>query len=428
MRILVVSNHYPPLEVGGYEQLCRDVTDALAERGHETLVLTSTYGTAGAALPEQPDVQRVLRMSPDWQSGRPVVWQFAFDRREAEAHNLQVLRTAVRDFTPDVVFFWNLAGLPRSLATDAEAMPAVAVAHWLAGESPAAPDEYWHYWQEPPRRTSARLVWRLARSPALAQMRREGKPLRPALRHAAAVSRFVRDVGVADGTLPETTSVIYNGVETDAFYRPARPAPHEPLRLLQAGRLSAEKGVHSAVAAVATLAQRGLAVELAFAGDGPPDYRAELEAFARRNGIADCIRFTGRLPRAAMPDLFAQHDVLLLPSIHPEPFARVVLEAMAAGLVVVAAATGGTPEIVEDGHTGLLFLPEDDEGLSAGLVRLTNEPGLWHALAVAGQRRVLQDFTLARMVDNVEALLAAAVADDSKSTTLPVTVAAAAVA
>lgn len=124
---------------------------------------------------------------------------------------------------PDVIFIWNLQGFTRRLALDAEALPEIPVAYWLAGYSPAEPDEFWHYWSIQPK-VRSHLGWikNGMRRTAFAMLQREGQPLQPAMRHVAVVSQFMRSKGVADGTLPHHTRVIYNGVEVEQFFFPVR--------------------------------------------------------------------------------------------------------------------------------------------------------------------------------------------------------------
>ena len=69
--------------------------------------------------------------------------QFLWRRPRAEAHDLRCLGASVDRFAPDVVFIWNLQGLPISIALAAESLSGPGIAYWLAGYSPAEPDEYW---------------------------------------------------------------------------------------------------------------------------------------------------------------------------------------------------------------------------------------------------------------------------------------------
>jgi len=105
--------------------------------------------------------------------------------------------------------------------------------------------------------------------------------------------------------------------------------------------VSEDKGVHTAVEAIGRLARdyQIRNVHLYVAGSGPAAYQTSLQQIVQQYGIEEMVSFLGWLPRDAMPDLMAKCQGLLLPTIHQEPFARVVLEAMASGLAVVGTLT-----------------------------------------------------------------------------------------
>ncbi len=414
MRILFITNYYPPYEVGGYEQLCRDVVEQFRAHGHLIEVLTSNRGVNSGTVPV-PGIHRVLRQQVDPASRLPIILQFFLVRRAAERHNRRCLARAVQSFHPEIVFIWNLQGLPLSIALAAEDLPGITVAYWLAGYTPAEPDDYWRYWQRAPKeRLYLSRLKQLAANLAIAQMRREGGDIHPKMRHVAVVSRFMREKGLAEGTLPEHAMVIYNGVEIEQFFRPVAESVTGPFKLLFAGRVSPDKGVHTAIAAMAHLQQEEAFanVQLTIAGSGPAGYVDELQRQVARAHLTAQVSFCGWLPREKMPDLMKFHHGLLLPTEHPEPFARVVLEAMAAGLVVIGASTGGTGEIVRDGETGLTFPPGDSAALASQIKRLYLDSAFRRRLAQAGQTLVCEQFSLGRMVDNLEAFLQQAMEED----------------
>jgi glycosyltransferase involved in cell wall biosynthesis len=103
-----------------------------------------------------------------------------------------------------------------------------------------------------------------------------------------------------------------------------------------------------------------------------------------------------------MPALLRQFDVLLVPSVWQEPLARMVLEGMAAGLVVIATPTGGTAEVIEDGNNGLFFTPGDGEDLARKIDSLADDPEILPRLAYAGRQTVTERFTATRMMDDIE--------------------------
>ena len=410
MRILFVSNYYPPLEVGGYEQVCRDVAERLVTRGHSVRVLTSNYGARSRPDDEPSYIRRELRLQIDYDSRGKVPCQMLWRRPRAGYLDRNVLHREIADFGPDVVFFWNQHGLPRSLASEAEARADVGVAFWLAGYNPAAPDEYWHYWSASRRTRAGKALDALVRRHVLSYLGNQASARRPAMRHVAVVSEYYRREGVKEGTLPAHARVIYNGIEAEHFYHPIAPEPAGDLWLLQAGRVGPDKGVHLAIDALGRLVGRhpDIPVRLRIAGSGAADYVAGLHEMVRHQSLDDRVLFLGRLPRNKIPDVMASSHVLLLPSVVEEAFARVVLEAMASGLATIAANSGGTPEIVEHDVSGLLFVPGSSADLSVQIERLLTEPGLRSRLAEEGQRRALGRFTMDRMVDEIEIFLAEA--------------------
>jgi glycogen synthase len=409
MRIMCITNYYPPYEVGGYEQLCRDVIERLTNRGYTVAVLTSDRGNGEGVGADDSRIFRQLRIMPRYSARLSPAVQFFLTRRRNEAYNRCVCRRVIQTFRPDIVFIWNLEGLPYELALDAESWPGTAVVYWLAHYSPAQPDAYWRYWtRSPGQHTFLGAPKELLARVALAQLRREGKPVRPLMRHVAVVSEWMRRKGLDENTLPTHTEVIYNGVETDVFYRRV-PSPDTPppTTLLLAGRLSADKGVHIAIEAMGLLARNHSRhdFKLIIAGSGPVDYLGYLRRLVKDYGINSLISFTGWLPRDQIPALMHKSEILLLTSIYPEGFSRVVLEGMAAGLAVIATLTGGTDELLRDGCNALTCEVENSRDLAHQINRLLTDPDLRYRLASRGQEMVLEQYSLDHMVEQIESLL-----------------------
>jgi glycosyltransferase involved in cell wall biosynthesis len=150
------------------------------------------------------------------------------------------------------------------------------------------------------------------------------------------------------------------------------------------GRLDSQKGFDVLVAALAQLPE----VHCVLIGDGPE--RDAILAAAQRHGVGDRLTLTGRLDDPA--DRVAELDVFVLPSRF-EGFPLVVLEAMLAGVPVVATDVGAVREAVDDGATGLLVGPEDAAGLARAIRRMLDEPGLRARVAEAALARARMEFT-----------------------------------
>jgi len=158
------------------------------------------------------------------------------------------------------------------------------------------------------------------------------------------------------------------------------------------------KGHAHLLDAVALLRKHFPRLRLIVAGDGTE--RAPLEQQARALGLADAVRFVGH--RDDIPALLHAADLFVLPSLR-EGMPNTALEAMAAGLPVVASAVDGVPEVVADGETGLLVSPGDPQMLHDLIGRLLTERDFAAALGTAGRQRVLDHFTTAQMLADAEA-------------------------
>lgn len=408
MHLLFLSTFYPPYEVGGLDQLCHEVSEGLKRRGHHVTVLTSRYGVNKESN-NKVDVLRRLYLQADLNYYRP--FDFFLKRRQQEQHNAQALRAAIQRNLPDLLVVWNMWNLSRNLPYWAETWLPQRVAYYVASTWLVETDAHPAYWQLPARHALAeRLYKKPLRALALAELRRESYPPRLQLEHVMCVSQYIRDTLRQAKVLPYDAGVLYNGIAPEPFLRHAGRAEGDTpdrLRLLYFGALLEIKGVHTAVEALGIVKERGLAdrIDLTLIGSGHPDYEARLHALVAKYGLQDSIHFAGRVTRDEVPECLARYDVYLFTSCGPEALARTVMEAMAAGLLVIGAETGGQVEMLSNGENALTFKAEDANGLANCIERALHEPDLRRKLALAGQQTVLERFTLDHMVDNVETWL-----------------------
>jgi glycosyltransferase involved in cell wall biosynthesis len=206
--------------------------------------------------------------------------------------------------------------------------------------------------------------------------------------------------------------VIYNGIDTSEFQPLTNPGGQTG-RLKRSrsvavgivGRISPEKG-HDVLLEALTLLPAGTPeVSVLVAGDAPDararDYECGIRSLARRLGLDSRVQFLGPLPDPR--EVYTCIDVLVLPSRH-EPFGRVVIEAMAMGLPVIATDAGGPSEIVVHGETGLLVKPGDPASLAEAIQSLVGNPSLRASFGRAGRERVLRLFSLEAHVESVAGL------------------------
>jgi glycosyltransferase involved in cell wall biosynthesis len=199
------------------------------------------------------------------------------------------------------------------------------------------------------------------------------------------VAAASRDVGLAAGVLrAERTLVIHNAVDVAAF--PARARLERAPRVVSIGRFAFPKDFATLVEA---LAATRADYRAAFVGEGP--LLQEIAGTILERGLRERIELLGE--RGDVPAVLASADLFVLSS-RSEGFPVSILEAMAAGLPVVATDVGGVAESVVDGETGLLVPPGDPGALAAALDRLLKDSGLRQRLGTAGRERARRHFDM----------------------------------
>ncbi len=199
---------------------------------------------------------------------------------------------------------------------------------------------------------------------------------RPVCAGEIAVSRAVATELTQGIGLPgKRVRVISNGCLVNSMVAPApeaqRPDIGQEIRLLMVSRMDDAKDQPTAIRAVAALAQGGRSARLSLVGEGPR--RRELEDLALREGVAERVRFHGN--RTDVAELMAEHD-LMLHCTFSEGFPNVIIEAMAAGLPVIASDIPPCREVLDNGSCGILAPVRDAGALRAAIIRLMDRPEL----------------------------------------------------
>jgi glycosyltransferase involved in cell wall biosynthesis len=218
-------------------------------------------------------------------------------------------------------------------------------------------------------------------------------------------SRAVADHAHRDLGIPETVLlVVPNGIDPppavgrgEALERLGRPA--QPI-IGCVGSLTPHKGQAVLLRAVQQLSHDRPLPTVVLVGDGPE--RASLESLATQGTGAVNVLFLGE--RRDARSLLPAFDILAVPSIGREGFGLSALEAMDAGVPVIASRLGGLPEVVDDGRTGVLVPPGEPAALAAALASLLEHPERQRTLGAEGKRRVSERFRAARQAEQIENL------------------------
>jgi phosphatidylinositol alpha-mannosyltransferase len=328
----------------------------LKERGHEVLVLGP--GVRPSAHSGVRIVGRPLRV-PYRGTVAPICLSLSSVGR---------VRSALREFRPDVVHAHEPFAPSSSMAATLAARSPVAATFHAFSERSGLFDV---------TAPLLRPVWRRLAA-------------RVAVSEAAAA--FVRS-RMGDGI-----RVVPNGLDVDLF-AVAEPATGLPpgRRVLWVGRLDRQKGFPVALRAFERLAREFDDLTLVVAGDGRD--RDALRSISA--DVRDRVVMLGTVPHGRLPGYHATADVFVSPATGQESFGLVLVEAMAAGVPVVASDIAGYREVVRHGRDGLLVPPADPAALAEAVERILSDPGLANRLREGGRSRA-GEFSWETVADRLE--------------------------
>jgi len=408
MRILVISNLYPPHFIGGYELGCKDVVDRLKSRGHEIRVLTSTYGLDRRE--SDGEVYRYLQLDLGRRQTGPPSLTYLLKR---ERRNQKAFQQICKAFKPEIIYLWNLIHLSPSIAVLAE-RSGVPVVYFVS-------DKHWARLGSPDVDPWLNIVSRGFPNPKAA-VRAGVTMLRGALDtlgliHAGEltfprvhfVSEFLKQEAIRAGRPVAHGEVIRWGVDLTRFTY--QPPANRIMRLVYVGQITEGKGFGTAIEVMRRLVNQpgSAALSMTIVGDSiAPDYLAEMKELVRAQGLQQNILFAGPAARERLPDIYREHDILLFPSLLDEALSITTLEALACGLPVVGTATGGNVEVLRHEFNALIFPKGDAITAASHVSRVIVDRELFERLSQNGRHTVEDGFDLEKMVDQIERSLTAA--------------------
>lgn len=372
MRVLHIGKFYPP-HPGGIERATADLCNALGARGVQAAVLAHA----------PPGTHRPSREHKDGVEVALAACHGQFVYAPLSPGFPRLLARMLSEFEPDLLHLH----VPNTSAFNALLLPAARRKPWVL---------HWHAdipWDA--RRRALRVAYRLYRPWEQALLRRSEAVIatsQPYLDSSAALAPWrdkvrIIPLGIADA-----------GAATgDAHWQ----WPSTGLRILAVGRMSHYKGFDVLLRALAQLHDASLVL----VGDG--ECADSLRTLAHQLGIASRVKFTGFVDDATLAALYASADASCLPSLErSEAFGVVLLEAMRAGLPVVASDIRGSGigYVVRDGATGLLVPPGDAGALAAALSALRDDLDLRTRMGNRGRQRWREEFTLNRATERMLAL------------------------
>ncbi len=409
MKILVISELYPPYYLGGYEINCKDTVDALIDRGHQVTLLTSFWGIPEKSI--QGNIYRILdfdridlgdginRNSKKISNLEKRILEYK--RRYISRRNYSITKTIISKIQPDIVYLWRLQITTTSPALCAQDMGIPTVFRI---------EDYWL--------ARIRLTLNEKTSPvkrlyySLILEKRQIERLR--LNNLLIISQSLKNYYINAGFPEDSMKVLPCGLSSDRFRNPADHSyrPFSPqdgtVRLAFIGRLEDQKGPDIAIESIARLGDISHPLlHLDIIGTGNQGYLEYLKQLVARLHIQNKVSFLGKLEQDEIVRRFQDYDALLFTSRWQEPFGRIIIEAMAYGLPVIAAQTGGVAEIITNLENGLLVPADNPGAMSEAIRKLLQDPNFAEKLSRNAFATVQSKFSLKQLATRLEMYISA---------------------
>jgi glycogen(starch) synthase len=422
MRILAISAYYPPYHSGGYELRCKNIMDALADRGHAVLALTSQSG-AGSQSPS-PDaayvVSRRLHLSDvggvvsrmterGWSHDLGMLLGFVrelwFGWRDTAFVDAQIRR-----FQPDVIYLGHVTNFSKTLVPYLANMPLV----YDEGGSGLI-----HLWTErgiwykfTDEYVSGHFVFNVLKSLVVKVVgSMSGYRIKPRWAWPGKM-RIVFNGGLglrkamAQGIPVNGAKVIHSGVDTREFSFTPRGRFGSPLQFILPGGIVPRKGQIDGVKLLAELRERGIDGSMIIVGKTWSDsYYRELTDEIKRLQLENRVQLMPMITQAELAGLYHKADICFFPSYQTAGFSRVPLEAMACGCIVISYGNEGSDEIIRDRHSGFLVPPADYDSVVDVVKKLVSKPDSIRDITAAARMEVESRFPMQGYVDEIEEFL-----------------------
>jgi len=387
MRILFLTNLYPPLLLGGYERACANIARGMVERGHEVRVLT-TWSHLPLPADNPAWVHRDLDLHwyiPHKSSNSTVDIRDLHSAVCSSYANTLHLLNSLRGFRPDVVYVWNLTGIGGAAILDLLNQVRVPWALHLMDRVPVDIAV-----NTPPA--------------VLGLFNGQGSALYGRARILSMSQHLLDEIEALCGiAFPQGVELVPGWADVSGAL------PHQPYlrdgkaRFVTAGSVAEHKGIDLILQACARLKAEGLAFTVDVFGDGElPRYMDKAKALQ----VDDHVRFLGLRSQAELVRLYAGYDAFLFPTWEREPFGFAPVEA--AGCCTPPIMTrncGASERLVDDVHCIKIERTADE--LIDAMGRVAAHRVDLARIGRAGQRLVTTDLSFARCLDRIEAALRA---------------------
>lgn len=402
MKLLHLTNLFPPFASGVAEKQCRLFVHELTARSHVNRVLTSD--TTLPNIPDRdPHVTRKLRLSTP--KGSKSIVRLLLDQR----YNRRILIEELEELLPDLVVVWGMTGLSHTLLWEIERrgyrIVFAVLDPWLRHR---LRDDSWYHWWYGPIPIDQKFFRRLLRETRLDRPIRQALPARRPtdmpIRYGFFASRALRDSVQLAGYEVHRCEVLPHALSREDI--PGAPQRRDELRrLLWIGKLDTDHDPMTAVQTLQELRHQGeMRFSLDIFGRGDVAVEGRVRDYVRNAQLGGTVTIRqASVDEMAM--LYSGYDVFLHTARHPDPFPIVILRAMAARLPVIAAPEGSVTDVVRNGDNALTFRTGDPPDCAEKILRLGANKALVERLTERAYREVLDNYSAVALASRLDRLL-----------------------
>jgi len=408
VKILYVTDSFPPEGIGGAGQVVFDMAKGMIARGHDVHILSVTIHQENIGTTEYESIP-VKRISSSEKS--------QFFRSYRAAYNPFIKNSfseALKEINPDIVHFHNIHEHFSFTALRWASKTGAAVFITLHDTLSFSYTRLYHFIDPNDPHQQGPFNYHVSWKFSLQQVGKAFNPfrnwsIRRSLAHAHtifSVSNALKDA--LEQNRIHNVTTLYNGIDCGEFT--ASEEETNALRsqlnlgnkkvILFGGRAMQDKGAEIIISTLPMIVKQCPDTVLVMATE-QGGYQERLRSMARELGIEDVVVFTELFHGRERAALFSLASLVVVPSIYFDPAPLMVMQAMAAGKPVVGTCFGGTPEIIEDGKTGYVINPFNTQLLVDRTSELLHDPALAHEMGEAGKKRIFDHFLLEQQLDRV---------------------------
>lgn len=409
-RILVINDLYPPNAIGGYEQRCKDTVEWLQKKGYEIRVLTTT-SEYNHVLPENvfPLFYSYLDESVKNESSFREFFRMFRENR--------LLVKFIKDYKPHFIYTWNMECFSNTMIYHIHQLGIPILrdisSPWLLRYN-SRPGSWIRFWQRKNSKPLTKFIKPFLKYvlPRIAKglISTEFKPIKSTSTYFTA--HWFREKHIQEGVETSKAKVIHTGIVLDDFeYRPPEPPGiKDTINFLFLGRIALDKNIEVLIEGLRLLPDN-IQYRLDIVGKATDDgYLKFIRQLITIHKQDDSIRIRSYIPRKEVPALMSRYHFLLFPS-HQEIFSRLIFEAIAVGLPVICARSGGTLDVIEDGETGYFFDQKRPDSLASVILSAITKREEYSSIQKRGRGLVETKFSLERFLSKVEAEIERLIAD-----------------